>query len=549
MARPFRPALSYSVAIVWLAADIVLASVSTVWAKAPGKSHCYRSVCVKVLTVGEVQGLLGKTVRMTASHYGDPSVDPFNRGTYTSNGERFDANDPTRTASATFPDGTELLLRNPATGAVSHVRVNDFGPFWFNRELDVTEGVARDLGFEKQGIKSLEVIVVSVPTGDDVKRLYRHNRPLVPTMGYLGIRTAADTAKLAQVLMRRDGGIVSSARQLGEQGSHQLHSDTPGRIVMREQVYHFVPKLTASPRALGAEDVTPEHVVAGSVALKQWSKGREAYAQLHSFAFALFGSFVLLAFAAPYGAPLLLSGVKQSHRFLTYDDAVEHLKSMLAYEHPSAPARLAHDRQPQFAVLQAEHFDEDPEAAVATTYLRDDAPAAEKAMVSARAMEPIVLRNASKRRPTLLRFEKFELTAPMMRFRSDRSLNEVDHGISIPKKVARIIGEGVCHEGDLSSNDAIIISGRVIGTVRSAQVTIEASGQVDGDVIADLVKVEGWINGHVEAQKVDLEAAALVSGDVRAMIINSANGAQIEGRDVELPIDHRQSLLARLDQV
>jgi hypothetical protein len=106
---------------------------TTAAAKQPGARHCYGKVCVQVLSIAETENLVGRTVELTASHYDDPSVDPFNRGTFTSNGERFVADDPTRTASATFPDGTELLLRNPTTGRVSHVRVNDFGPFWANR--------------------------------------------------------------------------------------------------------------------------------------------------------------------------------------------------------------------------------------------------------------------------------------------------------------------------------------------------------------------------------------------------------------------------------
>ena len=87
----------------------------------------------------KVEGLVGKTVRVTSLHKGDPSVDPFNGGTFMSNGERFNANDPTRTASATLPGGRELLLRNQDTGAASHVRVNDFVPFWVDRELYITE--------------------------------------------------------------------------------------------------------------------------------------------------------------------------------------------------------------------------------------------------------------------------------------------------------------------------------------------------------------------------------------------------------------------------
>ena len=103
--------------------------------KAACQRHCYRCVCVQVLIVLKVEGLLGKTVRVTALHQGDPSLDPSNRGTSMSNGKRFNANDPTRTASATLPDGRELLLCNPDTGVVLHVRVNDFVPFWVDREL------------------------------------------------------------------------------------------------------------------------------------------------------------------------------------------------------------------------------------------------------------------------------------------------------------------------------------------------------------------------------------------------------------------------------
>ena len=115
-------------------------------AKKPGERHCYRDVCVTVLSIKEVKDILGKTVKLKASYYDDPSVDRFNANELTSNGERFSADDPTRTASSNFPDGTELLLRNPRNGLVSHVRVNDFGPFWGNRELDVTRRVAEDLG-------------------------------------------------------------------------------------------------------------------------------------------------------------------------------------------------------------------------------------------------------------------------------------------------------------------------------------------------------------------------------------------------------------------
>ena len=198
---------------------ILVLAASFVWtaetslAKRPGQRHCYGGICVQVMTLPEVRRLLGKVIKQTASHYGDPSTDKYNTGTFTSNGERFNANDPTRTSSANFPDGTELLLRNPENGAVSHVRVNDFGPFWSNRELDVTERVAQDLGFLSRGIMELEVTVVAVPDSDDVRRLYRKDRQPVPTMGFLGKRTEAETAVLAEVLARRYTGYAALKEQ------------------------------------------------------------------------------------------------------------------------------------------------------------------------------------------------------------------------------------------------------------------------------------------------------------------------------------------------
>ena len=78
-------------------------------AKAPGVSHCYKGVCHRVRTVGQTRAIVGRTQTIETSYYDIPGVDRFNTGTYTSNGERFNANDPARVASANFPDGTELL--------------------------------------------------------------------------------------------------------------------------------------------------------------------------------------------------------------------------------------------------------------------------------------------------------------------------------------------------------------------------------------------------------------------------------------------------------
>ncbi len=181
-------------------------------AKKPGARHCYRQVCVRVRSIQETEKLVGQTLTITTSHYGDPRTDRFNTGRYTSNGERFSADDGSRTASADFPDGTELLLRNPENGRVSHVRVNDFGPFMGSRRLDVTQQVARDLDFFHRGVVDLEVTILAAPTSDDRVYLYRRNRQSPETGGFMGRFSEVEVAGLAHELIE-NSRLKSAARE------------------------------------------------------------------------------------------------------------------------------------------------------------------------------------------------------------------------------------------------------------------------------------------------------------------------------------------------
>ncbi len=166
-------------------------------AKAPGVTHCYKRVCHRVRSITETRALVGRTLVVSTSYYGPPGIDRFNRGIFTSNGERFQAGDPGRAASSDLPDGTELIIRNPLNGRVSHVRINDFGPFHGSRRLDVTTRVAADLGFTKAGVIDLEVTVIAAPRAEDVT--YRRNRTRMAVKGALG---AFDNAEMPDLIAR-----------------------------------------------------------------------------------------------------------------------------------------------------------------------------------------------------------------------------------------------------------------------------------------------------------------------------------------------------------
>lgn len=76
----------------------------------------------------------------TASHYG------YEGGRKTANGEKYDPSGMTA-AHRTIKFGTILNVCNPRNGRCAHVRINDRGPFIEGRVIDVSNGVARVLGF------------------------------------------------------------------------------------------------------------------------------------------------------------------------------------------------------------------------------------------------------------------------------------------------------------------------------------------------------------------------------------------------------------------
>ncbi len=168
-------------------------------AKAPGETNCYKDVCHRVYTLDETRRMIGQSVELHATHYDDPAIDKMNTGELTSSGEAFDASNPARTSASNYPDGTELLLWSPLTKRASHVRVNDFGPFWGKRTIDVTRRVADDLGFAKAGVTQLRVIVLWVPPAQAAK--YKKYRTYPMSFGLLGVVEPEQLDALARKLV------------------------------------------------------------------------------------------------------------------------------------------------------------------------------------------------------------------------------------------------------------------------------------------------------------------------------------------------------------
>lgn len=86
-----------------------------------------------------------------ASSYGQGS-----HGKTTANGEKFDKNNLTA-AHPTLPLGTKATVTNLENGKSVDVRINDRGPYVKGRDIDVSEGAAKQLDMTKSGIAPVKI--------------------------------------------------------------------------------------------------------------------------------------------------------------------------------------------------------------------------------------------------------------------------------------------------------------------------------------------------------------------------------------------------------
>ena len=94
-----------------------------------------------------------------------------------------------------------------------------------------------------------------------------------------------------------------------------------------------------------------------------------------------------------------------------------------------------------------------------------------------------------------------------------------------------VIGQGIVIEGEVSSDEEVIVQGVIRGKLLCQDaVIIEAGATVEANVVGASVVVAGSITGDVTASdRVDLQAGAKLVGDVKAARLTIAEGASFKG--------------------
>lgn len=176
-------------------------------AKTPGKTYCFYGKCHRVKTIAETEALVGTEETVRASHYDSCKRDRYNPCGLTSSGEAFDSEAPNNAASPIYPDGTTLLVWSPETRASIVLRVNNAGPYWGDRKLDVSRRAAEVLGFAGQGVATLKIRVIDAPSLEEAT--YKRNRTYDQVPGYIGEYASLDEAQQGAARAYMVAGLAS----------------------------------------------------------------------------------------------------------------------------------------------------------------------------------------------------------------------------------------------------------------------------------------------------------------------------------------------------
>lgn len=107
----------------------------------------------------------GSSIGGLASWYG-----PYFHGRQTATGEIFDQNELTA-AHPSLPFGTFLKVTNLLNGKSVVVRVNDRGPYFDDRVLDLSNRAAHCIGSENKGVVPIEAEIMLPMTVQEIARL------------------------------------------------------------------------------------------------------------------------------------------------------------------------------------------------------------------------------------------------------------------------------------------------------------------------------------------------------------------------------------------
>ena len=104
-----------------------------------------------------------------------------------------------------------------------------------------------------------------------------------------------------------------------------------------------------------------------------------------------------------------------------------------------------------------------------------------------------------------------------------------------------MIGPGVKIEGQITSDENLVIEGKVNGSIiaKNHEVTVGKSGSLNANISANVVSVEGMVKGDISgAEKVVISKTGNVLGNIQSPRVTLEDGAKFKG-SIEMDPDEK----------
>ena len=114
--------------------------------------------------------------------------------------------------------------------------------------------------------------------------------------------------------------------------------------------------------------------------------------------------------------------------------------------------------------------------------------------------------------------------------RDTESAQELQRSTATPGMSEAIssISSGLSIVGKIVGHGAVTIFGHVEGELHASTVVIQG-GKVEGDIVAEELKISGRVEGTIHANRVQLKSTAVVAGDIFHRSLAVEENAQFEG--------------------
>jgi len=102
----------------------------------------------------------------------------------------------------------------------------------------------------------------------------------------------------------------------------------------------------------------------------------------------------------------------------------------------------------------------------------------------------------------------------------------------MPSQTAAVIGPSIHIEGQLTGEEALIIEGKVEGTIdlKNNNLTIGVNGKIQADVYANTIRVEGQLKGDIHGkERIHISKTGKVTGNIFAPRVSIEDGAHFRG--------------------